>query len=89
MRPASYFSPPEKFISSPVTPASTFTQRLKMAFNAYTPKVRVQKPAPAFSGTAVVDGTFEGTSALRMRPLLLLSLLGCCKCRVTTTDALD
>jgi hypothetical protein len=28
---------------------------------AYTPKVRVQKPAPHFSGTAVVDGTFEGT----------------------------
>lgn len=32
-----------------------------MAFAAYTPKARVQKPAPAFSGTAVVDGTFEGT----------------------------
>jgi len=27
---------------------------------AYTPKVRVQKPAPHFSGTAVVDGAFEG-----------------------------
>jgi peroxiredoxin (alkyl hydroperoxide reductase subunit C) len=26
---------------------------------AYTPKARVQKPAPQFSGTAVVDGTFE------------------------------
>jgi peroxiredoxin (alkyl hydroperoxide reductase subunit C) len=33
-----------------------------MSFPAYTPKARVQKPAPAFSGTAVVDGTFEGTS---------------------------
>lgn len=32
-----------------------------MAFPAYTPKARVQKPAPHFSGTAVVDGTFEGT----------------------------
>ncbi|CAI6336802.1 unnamed protein product [Periconia digitata] len=31
-----------------------------MAFAAYTPKARVQKPAPDFSGTAVVDGTFEG-----------------------------
>ena len=31
-----------------------------MSFPAYTPKARVQKPAPAFSGTAVVDGTFEG-----------------------------
>ncbi|KAF2196158.1 thioredoxin-like protein [Delitschia confertaspora ATCC 74209] len=28
----------------------------------YTPKVRVQKPAPHFSGTAVVDGTFEEIS---------------------------
>lgn len=34
-----------------------------MAFAAYTPKARVQKPAPPFSGTAVVDGTFEGTLA--------------------------
>ncbi|KAK3216798.1 hypothetical protein GRF29_1g991950 [Pseudopithomyces chartarum] len=33
-----------------------------MAFAAYTPKARVQKPAPAFSGTAVVDGTFEDLS---------------------------
>jgi hypothetical protein len=32
-----------------------------MSFPAYTPKARVQKPAPHFSGTAVVDGTFEGT----------------------------
>jgi len=30
-----------------------------MAFT-YTPKARVQRPAPHFSGTAVVDGTFEG-----------------------------
>ncbi|KAF1948555.1 thioredoxin-like protein [Byssothecium circinans] len=29
---------------------------------AYTPKARVQKPAPPFSGTAVVDGTFEDLS---------------------------
>lgn len=29
---------------------------------AYTPKVRVQKPAPHFQGTAVVDGTFEELS---------------------------
>jgi hypothetical protein len=33
-----------------------------MAFPAYQPKARVQKPAPHFSGTAVVDGTFEGES---------------------------
>ncbi|KAL1613192.1 cTPxI [Paraconiothyrium brasiliense] len=33
-----------------------------MAFAAYTPKARVQKPAPPFSGTAVVDGTFEDLS---------------------------
>ena len=33
-----------------------------MSFPTYTPKARVQKPAPAFSGTAVVDGTFEGES---------------------------
>lgn len=33
-----------------------------MSFPAYTPKARVQKPAPAFSGTAVVDGTFEDLS---------------------------
>jgi peroxiredoxin (alkyl hydroperoxide reductase subunit C) len=33
-----------------------------MSFPAYTPKARVQKPAPAFAGTAVVDGTFEGAS---------------------------
>ncbi|KAF2752351.1 thioredoxin-like protein [Sporormia fimetaria CBS 119925] len=26
---------------------------------AYTPKVRVQKPAPPFAGTSVVDGAFE------------------------------
>lgn len=32
-----------------------------MAFAAYTPKARVQKPAPPFSGTGVVDGLFEGT----------------------------
>lgn len=31
-----------------------------MAFPAYTPKARVQKPAPHFSSQAVVDGTFEG-----------------------------
>ncbi|KAF2877036.1 thioredoxin-like protein [Massariosphaeria phaeospora] len=29
---------------------------------SYTPKARVQKPAPHFSGTAVVDGTFEELS---------------------------
>lgn len=29
---------------------------------AYTPKARVQKPAPHFSGTAVVDGAFEDLS---------------------------
>lgn len=34
-----------------------------MAFPAYTPKARVQKPAPHFSSTAVIDGTFEGTHA--------------------------
>ncbi|KAL5113486.1 cTPxI [Pleosporales sp. CAS-2024a] len=33
-----------------------------MAFPAYTPKARVQKPAPHFSATAVVDGTFEELS---------------------------
>jgi len=33
-----------------------------MSFPAYVPKVRVQKPAPPFSGTAVVDGTFEDLS---------------------------
>ncbi|KAH6334456.1 hypothetical protein HBI37_161130 [Parastagonospora nodorum] len=33
-----------------------------MAFPAYTPKARVQKPAPNFSTTAVVDGTFEELS---------------------------
>ncbi|KAI4611513.1 Peroxiredoxin TSA1-B [Alternaria novae-zelandiae] len=33
-----------------------------MAFTAYQPKARVQKPAPHFSGTAVVDGTFEDLS---------------------------
>ena len=32
------------------------------AFTAYTPKARVQKPAPHFTGTAVVDGTFEDCS---------------------------
>jgi len=32
-----------------------------MAFPAYTPKARVQKPAPHFSSQAVVDGAFEGT----------------------------
>lgn len=33
----------------------------------YTPKARVQKPAPHFAGTAVVDGIFEGTpSALTL-----------------------
>ncbi|KAF2704046.1 peroxiredoxin TSA1 [Pleomassaria siparia CBS 279.74] len=29
---------------------------------SYTPKVRVQKPAPHFSGTAIVDGVFEELS---------------------------
>ncbi|KAI9824665.1 MAG: Peroxiredoxin TSA1-B [Sarea resinae] len=29
---------------------------------SYTPKARVQHPAPAFQGTAVVDGTFEEIS---------------------------
>ncbi|KAF2651229.1 thioredoxin-like protein [Lophiostoma macrostomum CBS 122681] len=30
--------------------------------SAYSPKVRVQKPAPHFAGTAVVDGAFEDLS---------------------------
>ncbi|USP82577.1 hypothetical protein yc1106_09851 [Curvularia clavata] len=33
-----------------------------MAYSAYQPKARVQKPAPQFTGTAVVDGTFEELS---------------------------
>jgi len=33
-----------------------------MAFPAYTPKARVQKPAPHFSSQAVVDGAFEEVS---------------------------
>lgn len=33
-----------------------------MAYSAYQPKARVQKPAPHFTGTAVVDGTFEELS---------------------------
>ncbi|KAL6712400.1 cTPxI [Coniothyrium glycines] len=33
-----------------------------MAFPGYTPKARVQKPAPHFSGQAVIDGTFEDLS---------------------------
>ncbi|KAH8719397.1 thioredoxin-like protein [Phaeosphaeriaceae sp. PMI808] len=33
-----------------------------MTISTYTPKVRVQKPAPHFSGTSVVDGTFEELS---------------------------
>lgn len=33
-----------------------------MSFPAYTPKARVQKPAPHFSGQAVVDGAFEELS---------------------------
>jgi hypothetical protein len=41
-------------------PLSPTHRRSAMAFAAYTPKARVQKPAPPFSGTAVVDGTFEG-----------------------------
>ncbi|KAF2007605.1 thioredoxin-like protein [Amniculicola lignicola CBS 123094] len=32
---------------------------------AYTPKVRVQKPAPHFSATAVVDGTFEAYTSTK------------------------
>ena len=32
-----------------------------MSFPAYTPKVRVQRPAPQFKSTAVIDGAFEGT----------------------------
>ncbi|KAF2010727.1 thioredoxin-like protein [Aaosphaeria arxii CBS 175.79] len=33
-----------------------------MAYSAYQPKVRVQKPAPQFSGPSVVDGTIEELS---------------------------
>jgi hypothetical protein len=40
-----------------------------MAFPAYQPKARVQKPAPHFSGTAVVDGTFEGESLSHAYPI--------------------
>ena len=46
-----------------------------MAFPAYTPKARVQKPAPHFSGTAVVDGTFEGMRSshhLTLSPFMYL-----------------
>jgi hypothetical protein len=31
-----------------------------MSFPAYTPKVRVQRPAPQFKSTAIIDGAFEG-----------------------------
>jgi hypothetical protein len=40
---------------------TSWSHGINMSFPAYTPKARVQKPAPHFSGTAVVDGTFEGT----------------------------
>jgi hypothetical protein len=43
-----------------------------MSFSAYTPKVRVQKPAPDFSGTAVVDGTFESMHPHAVPPILSL-----------------
>jgi hypothetical protein len=49
----------------------------------YTPKARVQKPAPHFSGTAVVDGTFEGAYTC---PLCSLAEAPSARLRQSTTS---
>ncbi|PSN70524.1 thioredoxin-like protein [Corynespora cassiicola Philippines] len=36
-----------------------------MAYQAYQPKARVQKPAPPFTSTAVVDGAFEAYTSTK------------------------
>jgi hypothetical protein len=45
-----------------------------MSFPAYTPKVRVQRPAPQFKSTAIIDGAFEGALSRPSPPLRHLIL---------------